>query len=99
MAQRVTIQLVDDLDGTEADETVTFGLDGTMYEVDLSEQNAKELRTSLDTFIAVARRVSGRKKPKATTKGVREWAREQGYTVSDRGVVPAEIRKAYAAAH
>jgi hypothetical protein len=104
VAQRVSITLVDDLDGTEAVETVTFGLDGATYEIDLSEQNAKELRSRLDDFIPSARKVSGKKRRRTTAGGsesktIREWARGQGMEVSARGVVPVEIVKAYEAAH
>jgi hypothetical protein len=104
VAQRVSITLVDDLDGSPADETVQFGLDGTNYEIDLSEQNAKELRTRLEDFQAVARKVSGRKKaaPRksgVSSKQIRDWAREQGMEVSARGVVPVDVVKAYEAAH
>jgi hypothetical protein len=102
MAQRVSITLVDDLDGSEAAETVTFGLDGTNYEIDLSEQNAKEIRSRLDQFVVVARKVSGRRKAKKSghsSKEVRQWALAQGMEVSTRGVVPAEVVKAFEAAH
>lgn len=104
MAQRVNIVLVDDLDGTEADETVTFGLDGTTYEIDLSSLNAKKLRHSLSDFIEVARRVNGKRrrsvgKSRVDTKAVREWAKEQGMTVSNRGTLSADVVKAYEAAH
>jgi len=102
MAQRVSITLVDDLDGTEAVETVTFGLDGTSYEIDLSEQNAKELRSRFDDFLPSARKVTGRKKAKKSahsSKDIREWARGQGMGVNPRGVVPASIVQAYEAAH
>ena len=101
MAQRVNIQLVDDLDGTDADETVTFALDGIAYEIDLSEQNAKNFRYGMEQYVHAARKVSGKKKVKSTgnSKAVREWARGQGMEVSARGVVPAEIVAAYEAAH
>ena len=47
MAQKVQVILVDDIDGGEADETVSFSLDGVSYEIDLSESNATELRDAL----------------------------------------------------
>src|SRR3954453_1124103 len=63
MAQRTVVQLVDDIDGTQiADnegETVTFGLDGATYEIDLTDQNARQLRNAVQVYIANARRVSG----------------------------------------
>lgn len=61
MAQRVTTHLIDDLDETsEASETVSFGLDGAQYEIDLTEAHAAELREALAGYIDAARRVSGR---------------------------------------
>lgn len=108
MAQKVNIILVDDIDESEASETVVFGLDGTQYEIDLSEGNAAALREALAGYIGHARKVAGstkrsRRSSSASgsgdTKAIREWARGQGYEVSDRGRVSAEIREAYAAAH
>jgi hypothetical protein len=62
MAQKVTVSLVDDLDGSEAGETVEFGLDGAFYEIDLSEDNAERLRDALSEFVDHARRSGGRKR-------------------------------------
>ena len=59
MAQKVHIVLVDDLDGTEATETVSFGLDGTSYEIDLNDKNAAALRDALAGYVGHARKVSG----------------------------------------
>jgi hypothetical protein len=106
MAQKVNIILVDDLDGSEADETVSFALDGTSYEIDLNEKNAAKLRDALSGYIGHARKVSTTRKRKssASTSGpsareLRDWARSNGYEVSDRGRVPAEVREAFDAAH
>lgn len=107
MAQKVTVQLIDDIDGTEAAETVTFAVDGVTYEIDLSEANAAELREAMARWIGHARKAGGRRTPPKRAAGssgpdsttLREWARANGYKVSDRGRVPAEIREAYAAAH
>ncbi|SDY12077.1 Lsr2 protein [Saccharopolyspora shandongensis] len=63
MAQKVTVTLVDDLDGGQADETVEFGLDGVAYQIDLSADNAGELRDALANYVSNARRAGGRKKP------------------------------------
>ncbi|GAA4836653.1 histone-like nucleoid-structuring protein Lsr2 [Saccharopolyspora rosea] len=63
MAQKVTVTLVDDLDGGQADETVEFGLDGVSYQIDLSADNAAELREALANYVSNARRAGGRKKP------------------------------------
>jgi Lsr2 len=107
VAQRVHIVLEDDLDGSNAEETVTFGLDGATYEIDLSKKNAAGLRDSLAKYVGAARRTggrSGRRGRARATSGpspadVREWARGQGYEVSDRGRVPADVRTAYDKAH
>jgi hypothetical protein len=106
MAQKVNIILVDDLDGSEADETVSFALDGTSYEIDLNEKNAAKLRDALSGYIGHARKVSTTRKRRGsvTSSGpsareLRDWARSNGYEVSDRGRVPAEVREAFEAAH
>ncbi|MFS3127219.1 histone-like nucleoid-structuring protein Lsr2 [Nocardioides sp. Bht2] len=107
MAQKVHIVLVDDIDGSEASETVTFGMDGVSYEIDLSTDNAAKLREAVAPFLGHARRVGGRKasgrRPSAAggpaASDVRDWARQNGYELSDRGRVPAEVREAYDAAH
>jgi hypothetical protein len=110
MAQKVQVILVDDVDGGDADETVSFALDGVSYEIDLNAKNAAALRDSLATWVGHARRVGGRsgggrrRSGRAAAAGagsneVREWAREHGYKVSDRGRISAEVQQAYAAAH
>lgn len=105
MAQKVQIQIVDDLDGSDAAETVSFALDGVAYEIDLSLKNAAVLRDSLAPFIAAGRRVAGRRSTRlavassADNAAMRAWAKSAGYQISDRGRVSAEIRAAYAAAH
>nr|WP_203631411.1 Lsr2 family protein [Streptomyces halstedii] len=106
VAQKVQVLLVDDLDGVEADETVTFALDGKTYEIDLTTSNADKLRGLLEPYTKSGRRTGGRAatgrgKGRATTGGnkdtaeIRKWARENGHNVNDRGRVPAEIREAY----
>lgn len=62
MAQRVEVALVDDLDGSDAEETVEFGLDGVSYQIDLSEDNAAELRDALAQYVEHARRTGGRRR-------------------------------------
>ena len=101
MAQKVQTLFVDDLDGSEAEGTVRFGVDGTDYEIDLNAKNARQLRDALARYVAAARRVrasrqtarSGHKaQPDAlNTTEVREWAKAQGIDVKDRGRVPAEL--------
>ncbi|MFF3850151.1 Lsr2 family protein [Streptomyces sp. NPDC002328] len=106
MAQKVQVLLVDDLDGGEADETVTFALDGKTYEIDLTTANADKLRSLLDPYVKGGRRTGGRAsggrgKARAASGGsqdtaqIRAWAKENGYEVNDRGRVPATIREAY----
>ncbi|MBS2939697.1 Lsr2 family protein [Nocardioides sp. J2M5] len=109
MAQKVNIVLVDDLDGTEATETVTFGLDGTSYEIDLNDANASALREALSGYVGHARKVtggarrtrrsSGGSSSSSNTKDVREWAKAQGMEVSERGRISADVQQAYDAAH
>ena len=106
MAQRVSIILTDDIDGSPAVETLSFALDGVNYEIDLSEANAAKLREAAQPFIAVARKTSGRARAgrRRTVGGtsateIREWALSQGMQVSARGRVSAEVRAAYEAAH
>ena len=109
MAQRVEVVLIDDVDGGHADETVSFALDGVSYEIDLSDKNAKKLRDALASWTGKARRSgsgrgrrrsSGAAPQKRTDLGsVREWARTNGYQVSDRGRISAEIQAAYDKAH
>ncbi|CAL9301398.1 MULTISPECIES: Lsr2 family protein [Streptomyces] len=106
MAQKVQVLLVDDLDGGEADETVTFALDGKTYEIDLTTANADKLRSLLEPYTKSGRRTGGRTaggrgKGRASASGspdtakIRAWAKENGYPVNDRGRVPAEVRQAY----
>ena len=101
MAQRVQIILEDDYDGSTADETVAFALDGAEYEIDLSGSNAAKLRDELAVWIGHARKTGGRRKrttkPEASssTSEIRAWAVAQGLDVSSRGRVSAEVREAY----
>jgi hypothetical protein len=110
MAQRVQVILVDDVDGGEAEESVSFSLDGVSYEIDLSAANAESLRDALAPWVGHARKISGRAsrgrpagRSKAAAKAdltdVRAWARENGFQVSDRGRVSAEVMAAYEGAH
>ena len=111
MAQKVQILLTDDLDDGDATETIEFALDGTAYEIDLSEKNAAALRDAMAVYVAAGRKVaSGRRgggtRSKARSNGggpaaseIREWARANGMEVPERGRVSAEVRKAYEAAH
>ena len=102
MAQKIQTVFVDDLDGTEAEGTVRFGLDGAEYEIDLNAAHAKALREALTPYVNAARRAGGgtrrparaaRRAPASglNTTEVREWAKAQGIEVKDRGRVPAEL--------
>ncbi|CCG01551.1 histone-like nucleoid-structuring protein Lsr2 [Blastococcus saxobsidens] len=116
MARKVQVILSDDLDeNLPADETVSFSLDGTSYEIDLAEKNAQELRDVFARYVSAARKVgrgtraSGGGRSRATGGGgrmdreqagaIRDWARKNGHAVSDRGRIPASVVEAYEAAH
>jgi hypothetical protein len=103
VAQKIQTVFVDDLDGTEAEGTVRFGLDGSEYEIDLNAGHAQALREALAPYVSAARRAGGgaARRPGRTTRRapatglntteVREWAKSQGIDVKDRGRVPAEL--------
>ncbi|MGA8255106.1 MAG: Lsr2 family protein [Nocardioides sp.] len=106
MAQKVSIILVDDLDGSEATETVSFGLDGASYEIDLNDAHATSLREAMAGYVGNARKVTGTRRRKAASsdtgpsaREVRDWARSNGFTVPDRGRIPGEVRDAFDAAN
>jgi len=102
VAQKIQTLFIDDLDGTAAEGTVRFGLDGTEYEIDLNAEHAQALRDALARYVSAARRISGGARRAArggrrasasglNTTEVREWAKAQGIEVKDRGRVPAEL--------
>ncbi|MGI8666908.1 MAG: histone-like nucleoid-structuring protein Lsr2 [Jatrophihabitans sp.] len=114
MAQKIQVLLVDDLDGGTATETVSFGLDGSGYEIDLSSDNANKLREVLAPFVGHARRASrgstrpgtasrpgrsGARIDREQTQAIREWARKNGHKVSERGRIPGSIVEAYNSAN
>lgn len=110
MAQKVEVILVDDIDGSEATETVRFGLDGVSYEIDLSAAHATELRDALVPFTGAARkagrtsRIAAAKRRRAADGGldnaeVRSWARANGEKVNERGRIPSAVVARYRAAH
>lgn len=110
MARQTITRLIDDLDQTEADETVKFGLDGVQYEIDLSAKNAAKLRDLLQPYIAAGKRLNrgggraatrrGRAQPPSRDENrrIREWARSRNLKVSDRGRISKEIVEQYRAA-
>ena len=102
MAQKIQTLLIDDLDGSEAEGTVRFGLDGTEYEIDLNAEHAQALREALARYVGSARRAGGgarrparggRRTPAGGVDSteVREWAKAQGIEVKDRGRIPAGL--------
>lgn len=107
MAKRVQVIHTDDIDGSEAAETVAFSLEGVNYTIDLSTENIKRLRDALAPYIAKAERDrssrrsgSARRKSSGTAAtDIRAWAAAQGMQVSARGRVSAEVREAYERAH
>lgn len=115
MAQKTTVHLVDDLDGSEADETVAFALDGTSYEIDLSADHAADMRDAFAPYVGAARRApagGGRRAAARRSAGasasasdrqrtaeIRQWARDSGMEVNERGRIPSRVIEAYEAAH
>ncbi|MGI8761966.1 MAG: histone-like nucleoid-structuring protein Lsr2 [Jatrophihabitantaceae bacterium] len=115
MAQQHIVQLLDDIDGGPAAETVSFGLDGTNYQIDLSAKNAAKLRDAFAVYVGNGRRASrsairssggpGRRGGRASrsdreqTHAIREWARKNGHKVGEKGRIPAQILEAYHAKH
>ncbi|GAB0102727.1 iron-regulated nucleoid-associated protein Lsr2 [Nocardia sp. JMUB6875] len=108
MARKVIVEMVDDYDGeSTAEETVLFAVDGVSYEIDLSRLNAAALRGLFEQWIPHARKVGRAAKGKASTgrtrpsvdreqtQTIRNWARANGFDVSSRGRILAEIIEAY----
>jgi hypothetical protein len=110
VARKETVRLVDDVDGSEAAETVEFGVDGKAYEIDLSTDNAARLRDALAPFVSAGRRAStgrnGRRAGSSSNarpssdrernQAIREWAIGRGMKVSERGRISSEVLEAYA---
>lgn len=109
MAQTVVVKLTDDIDGKPAAETVSFAIDGKTYEIDLSSKNASKLRSAFAEFVEAGRRVRSQQRrgtrssaaasDRALLAEIREWARQNGHVVADRGRIAAEVTAAYHAAH
>jgi hypothetical protein len=114
MARKVQVILSDDLDeNLPADETVSFSLDGTSYEIDLADKNAKEMRSAFSRYVSAARKVGRGNRASTGSRGratggrmdreqagaIRDWARKNGHAVSERGRIPASVVDAYEAAH
>jgi hypothetical protein len=108
MSQKVTVTFVDDIDDElDADETIEFSVEGSVYSIDLSAGNAQKLRNDFAMWIAHARKEGGRKRARGPagkarasvdreqSAAIRDWARRSGHDVSDRGRIPAAIIEAY----
>ncbi|WP_163377143.1 Lsr2 family protein [Dietzia sp. Alg238-R159] len=112
MAQQFQVRYIDDIDGADLGDkpnAISFAFEGKEYSIDLSDANAEAFRAAVAPYIEAGHRVTGSKTKtarKATaktasgdTKAIREWARTNGYDVSDRGRIPADVMEAYAAAN
>jgi Lsr2 len=112
VAQKIQTLFIDDIDGGAAEGTVRFALDGTEYEIDLNAKHSEELRSALGKYVSHARKVGGAARRAGRAAGrasrgassalntteIRNWAREQGYDIKDRGRVPADLVAKYQAA-
>jgi hypothetical protein len=112
VAQKIQTLFIDDIDGGAAEGTVRFALDGTDYEIDLNAKHSEELRSALGKYVSHARKVGGSARRAGRAAGrasrgassalntteIRNWAREQGYDIKDRGRVPADLVAKYQAA-
>ena len=115
MAQQTTVRFIDDLDGSDAAGTFDFAIDGRQYQIDLSDENATKLRDALAPYVGAARKAGGRARGRAArqtavadkparsnrdqTAAIRDWARENGHQVSDRGRISKSVMDAYRAAN
>ena len=107
MAKTVNVVITDDLDGSPDAETVAFSFAGQSYEIDLGKKNRAKLEKSLQPFMDAGRRTAHRRTARAprgtgsrTDRAVvRAWAAEQGFKVSERGRISAEVMSKYDAAH
>jgi hypothetical protein len=104
VARETTTRFTDDIDGSAAETAVTFALRGVEYEIDLSGKNVAALEKALAKYIAAGRKAprtlpGQARRPESRTSGdvgtIRAWARSNGYAVSSRGRIPAEVRQAY----
>lgn len=108
MAKIISVVVSDDLDGSDGAETVTFGLEGVTYEIDLSEKHRTKLEKAFAPYIEHGRKVRSPRRrslapasagPRIDRAVVRAWAKEQGLHVSERGRISAEIMTQYEASH
>lgn len=114
MAQKVIREFIDDIDGSQAERTFTFAVDGTQYEIDLSSENIAEFKSAIGGFIESGRKVkpgvythrarssngsSGSGRGKEQLRAIRDWLRQKGHSVQDRGRIPANLIAEFDAAH
>lgn len=106
MAKRVSVTIRDDLDGSEGASTVSFGLDGIFYEIDLAADNKAALKQVFAPFIDAARLAKRRAKrterpagPTVDRAAIRAWARSSGIEISERGRISTDVIRRYEAAH
>lgn len=105
MAQRVNIETLSDLSEKPDASTVTFGLDGVTYEIDLTEQEQEKLRDVLAKYVGAARPLKGGKakarkaQSGPSPKDIRAWAADNGVEVPARGRIPEDVREQYVAAN
>lgn len=109
MAKKTIITVVDDVDGADLGEdfvTVKFSIGSKDYEFDTSAENAAKFYDEMEKYTAISRKLARNGKPyhkknldAQNTKLVREWASKNGFSVSDRGRIPADVQDAYDAAH
>jgi hypothetical protein len=108
MVTKMSVIISDDLDGSGDAEPVSFGLDGTSYEVDLGAKNRAKLEKALAPYIEAGRRLparAGRRRPSRASgpsvdnAAIRAWARSTGLQVSERGRISADVIGQYEAAH
>jgi hypothetical protein len=111
MAQKTVVELIDDLDGSPADETVTFALDGKELQLDLSADHASKLREIMAPYIAAGRRAGSSSRHQGTARRpegparpsssrdhaqrMRDWLRQQGEKIADRGRIPTHLVEKY----
>ena len=102
MAQKVQVELIDDLDGSKAVKTVTFSINGVDYEIDLSEANLEAFESNFDYYTAAARRTGAKPRKAAPApvdreqnQAIRDWALRNGHKVAERGRIPAGVIQAY----
>jgi hypothetical protein len=109
MAQKIQTLFIDDLDGSPAEGTVRFALDGAHYEIDLNPVHAKDLRTALARYTEAARKITGGTRRPARNTGktaadglstteIRDWAKANGFDIKERGRVPADVIAKFRAA-